>query len=115
MYPQNFSNTKMTIGGTIALNGTKTEGLDTHNCQICGVEIPSALTGTAISFEESVDGVTYLNVINPADGADYSVTIATPGYHPLDNDVFHGCRFLKIVSNGSEAAERSIGLRVKAS
>jgi hypothetical protein len=115
MEPKNFPNSKMTIAGAIAIDETKTEALNTYNCVPCGVEIPSEMTGTAISFEDSADNITFRPVIDPETGAAYSVSLVESGYIPLKMDYFWGCLYVKVVSNQAEAAARALGLRVRGS
>jgi hypothetical protein len=79
------------------------------NSVLVGMQMPSAFTGSAITFEQSSDaGTTWQAVYNG--GSSYSITIATSKYHALDPNVFAGIRLLRIVSGSSEAADRDVVL-----
>lgn len=76
---------------------------------LVGMEMPSAMTGTAITFQASVDGgTTWVDVYNGSSA--YSITLAVSKYHALDPAVFYGLGLIRLVSGSTEAAERLIRL-----
>lgn len=96
---------------TILNGGTVSDAVYVGDKQPVSLQLPSALTGTAITFQGSWDGVTYL-AINTA-GSAYSVTVAASKLVELDPAKFAGCRFVKLVSGSAEAADRLIGIGIK--
>jgi hypothetical protein len=91
-----------TTSGEIALGGTVP----------AGVFLPAAFTGTALSFQASpVSGGTY-GALQSA-GTTSSLACAAGVYVGVDRNVFSGVRFLKIVSNASEAAQRTLTLATR--
>lgn len=91
----------------IASGQTTSAALDLAGKTPCGVYLPAALTGTALTFLVSHDGSTYVTVATGA-GADYSVTVAADKYVPLDYTKFLGVRYLKLKSGSTELAARTI-------
>lgn len=77
--------------------------------RVVGLKTPAALTGSNVSFQSSSDnGVSFQAVYNG--GSLYSVAVGTDRYIALDKDVFDGAAFVKVVSDGTEAAARTITL-----
>lgn len=76
------------------------------------IQMPSAFTGTSISFEaSSTEGGTYVGVNDSSNTAISQAITVSKGYRlPLELTSF---RWLKIVSNGTEAADRSIVVTLK--
>lgn len=94
---------------TIASSGTTSGAIDLQGLALCQIQMPSAFTGTAITFQSSHDGTTYNALYNSAN-TQLSITIGTDRYYNIAAYDFAGCRYLKIVSNASEGASRTIGL-----
>lgn len=80
---------------------------------LVGIKVPAAFTGTALTFTmcDTVDG-TYVPVKGTS-GSTVSYTVAQGNYYAIDPKDFHGIQFLKIVSNGTEAAARTLLLSLK--
>lgn len=97
---------KVTV--TIAASGTTSAAVAVGAGVPVGIAFPAALTGTAVTFQVSQDGVTYRNLYDA--GAAYSVTFTASVYEGLKAALFAGAAFVKVVSNGTEAAERTIEL-----
>lgn len=98
------------------LNGqTVSAGLDTGGFTLCGVFIPAAFTGVALTFEAcptAIDG-TFVPVVNTLSGVPLSYTVAPGQYLAVDPKDFQGIRFLKLVSGASEGADRTLTLALK--
>lgn len=92
---------------TIANGGTTSTSLDLSARGLVGFITPAALTGTAFTFTGSVDNSTFVALYN-SDNTAYSITVGTSRFYCLNPADFLGMRYVKIVSNGSEAAERTI-------
>lgn len=77
--------------------------------RLVGFVTPAAFTGSNVSFQTSVDaGVSFQPVYNA--GSVYSVAVGTSRFVAIDPDVFIGAGYIKIVSDGSEAAARTVTL-----
>jgi|SRR5882757_10712358 len=87
---------------------TSTSGIiTTKGMCLCGIQLPASFTGTALTFTAAtaVDG-TYQAVYNKSGLVSY--TVAAGRYQAIDPLDFHGVQFMKIVSNGTEAAARTL-------
>ena len=93
------------------LSGQTTSGsIDLHGTSLIGIITPSALTGTVIRCKGSID-VTLFNDMYDSGGLEITIDVGTDRYIPLNViDDFKGVRFLKLVSNQSEADDRNITL-----
>lgn len=99
----------MSITATIAASGTTSNAVDLNGRTLCGIFVPAAFTGTALTFLASPDGSTYVAVKDGA-GNSVSLTVAQGQYIPVDATKLRGVRFLKIVSGSTEGAERVLTL-----
>lgn len=98
---------------TLASGGTKTPAIDLQGFTLCGVLFPATFTGTALTFEMSVDGTTFFPVVATTSGTALSYTVAQGKYSALDPTPFQGIRYLKLVSGSTEGADRVLTLAVK--
>lgn len=90
------------------LNGTTvSNAIDLQEAEVVAVITPAALTGVAITFQASHDGVTYKQVTKE-DGTAYSITVAASKYVNIPRTALNGVRFLKLVSGSAEGADRDI-------
>ena len=97
----------------IASGATTSSEIDLSGTTICGIYIPSAFTGTGLTFSAStVSGGTFVSIRDGAGNA-ISKTIAAGQYLRLDPTDFVGVRFLQIVSNATEAAARTLTLAAR--
>lgn len=99
------------LTATIASGQTTSAEIDLSGTTLCGFILPSALTGTALGLQmTNVSGGTYVTA-QDGTGVSLSVAVAAGVYVPITNlAVTAGLRFVKVVSNASEAAARSIVL-----
>ena len=89
--------------------GVKTEGM-----LLCGVQFPAAMTGTAITFDFSLDNSTWVDV-KETDGTDVSYTVSAGDVVRVDPSgwAFASNGYIRVTSNGSEAADRKIILHFR--
>tara|TARA_R100000655_G_scaffold14862_1_gene33293 strand:- start:7099 stop:7431 length:333 start_codon:yes stop_codon:yes gene_type:complete len=89
--------------------GVKTEGM-----LLCGVQFPAAMTGSAITFDFSMDNSTFIDV-KETDGSDVSYTVSAGDVVRVDPSgwAFASNGFLRVTSNGNEAADRKIILHFR--
>ena len=91
--------------------GVKTEGM-----LLCGVQFPAAMTGSAITFDFSMDNSTWIDV-KETDGTEVSYSVSAGNVVRVDPSgwAFASTGFLRITSASSEAADRTINLIFKQS
>ena len=89
--------------------GVKTEGM-----LLCGVEFPAAMTGTAITFDFSMDNSTFVDV-KETDGTDVSYTVSAGDVVRVDPSgwAFASNGYLRVTSDGNEAADRKLILHFR--
>lgn len=94
---------------TIASSAQESSQLDTGGLTLCGIFLPAAFTGTALTFEGCPDsGGTFVAVKSTTSGTTLSYTVAQGTYCALDPKDFQGLRFIKIKSGSSEGASRTL-------
>lgn len=103
-------NLTLTDTVTIASSGTTSTALTMQGGRVpLAIVTPSALTGSAFTFQASADqGTNFYNLYN--EGTQYSVNVGASRYIALNPNVFEGVKVLRIVSGSSEAATRTIGI-----
>jgi hypothetical protein len=99
-----------TVPATIANGQTVGAAVDLKDNRLVGVQTPSALTGTTLTFQGSPDGVVYTPVYAVGGGSAYSVTVGTSRFVPVDRAVFEGIRYVKPVSGSAEGGDRVLKL-----
>ena len=89
--------------------GVKTDGM-----LLCGVQFPAAMTGSAITFDFSLDNSTWVDV-KETDATDTSYTVSAGDVLRVDPSgwAFASNGYIRITSNGTEAADRSIILHFR--
>ena len=98
------------VSATIASSQTTSDAVDLAGTTLVGIQLPASLTGTALSFEAATtSGGTYQQVIGGG-GNVLSKTVSGGKFLSLDPAEFAGVQFLKIVSDASEGAERTLEL-----
>lgn len=94
---------------SIANGQTVSGAIDLQGLVICQIIMPSAFTGTAITFQSSINDGTYQALYNSAN-TQMSITVATSRSYNIAPTDFAGCRFLKLVSGSAEGGSRTIGI-----
>jgi len=97
----------LTKTATIANGGTVSDAIDLEGRGLTAMVMPAAFTGTTITFQGSVDGVTYQALYNASNSA-VSMTVAASRTYLFTPGDFSGIRYLKVVSGSAEGAARSI-------
>ena len=101
------------IGATasvvIANGQTVSEAAPFYGLRLVGLITPAALTGTSVTFQGSVDGVTYVPIYDSA-GVAITATVSTSRWTVLDPADFAGMAYIKVVSGSAEGAARTIVL-----
>lgn len=92
-----------TVTFTIASGQTVSNAIDVREKILVGLQFPT-MTGVALTFQASSDGVTYVAVLNP----NTPYTIASDRYLVVPSADLAGVRYIKIVSGSAEGATRTI-------
>ena len=93
---------------TIANGETESDSIRSGSYILLGIYVPAGFNGTAISFKASFDDETYQDIHDVSGLLALPVTADT--YLSIDPQLLAGCRYLKIVSNAAESAERLVGV-----
>lgn len=104
-YPQNLFHDV----ATIANGGTTSSVVDLQGRGVVAIIIPAAFTGTAITFSMSHNNVTFQVCYNTANTALTATVTQGRTYMIAPTDLI-GARYLKIISNAAEGAERAISV-----
>ena len=96
---------------TIASGQTESSSAEVGNMLLSGIVFPATMTGATITFKWSFENTTFVDV-KETDGSAVSYTASDGDVIRLDPSgwSFAGQGFLKIVSAGSEGAERKVNL-----
>jgi len=92
---------------TIASGQTVSAALDLGDKTLVGLQMPSAFTGVALTFQASFDGTTYATVVDDTGGS-LTYTVAASTYIVIHPTTFAGIKKLKVVSGTAEGADREI-------
>ena len=89
--------------------GVKTDGM-----LLCGVQFPAAMTGSAITFDFSLDNSTWVDV-KETDATDTSYTVSAGDVLRVDPSgwAFASNGYLRVTSDGTEAADRKLVLHFR--
>ena len=95
----------------ISENTTQSNAVNTDGMLLTGIVFPAAMTGTAVTFDFSVDGTNFYDVVE-TDGTEVSYTVTAGDVVRVDPSgwAFASSGFLRIVSGTAEAADRNIQL-----
>lgn len=98
---------------SIASGQTASSVIQLNGFSLVGVLLPAAFTGTAMTFQASVDGTNFFVVKSTISGSSLSYTVAQGNYYAIDPVPFYGIHYLKIVSGTAEGAARTLTLALK--
>lgn len=99
----------LTSSAVIASSGTVSSAVDLGDMTLTGLIVP-IMTGTALTFQVSIDGTNYY-VLHDYSKAAFTVTVdGTARAFYLLPTTFAGWRYVKVVSGSTEGAERTITL-----
>ncbi len=89
-------------------------GVQTEGMLLCGVQFPAAMTGSAITFDFSMDNTTWMDV-KETDGTEVSYTVSVGDVVRVDPSgwAFASNGYIRVTSNGTEAADREIVLHFR--
>lgn len=92
---------------TIAASGSTSDAIKIdENQALTAIQFPAAMTGTAVDIHGSNDNVTFAPIYN--DGVKLTVGFVASSWHQIAPAKTFGFRWLKVVSNGTEASAATI-------
>lgn len=97
----------------IASGQTVSAAIPVNGLALVGIQLPAAFTGTALTFQGSLDGVLFQPIFVTTSGTALSYTVAQGHYVAIDPAPFQGLKALKLVSGTSEGAARALTLALK--
>ena len=98
----------------ISADNNDSLGVQAEGMLLCGVQFPAAMTGSAITFDFSLDNSTWVDV-KETDGTEVSYTVSAGDVVRVDPSgwAFASNGYLRVSSNGTEAADRAIVLHFR--
>ena len=98
----------------ISADNNNSLGVKTDGMLRCGIEFPAAMTGSAVSFDFSMDNSAFIDV-KETDGTDVSYTVSAGDILRVDPSgwAFASNGYIRVTSNGNEAADRKIILHFR--
>lgn len=97
----------------IANGQTTSAAIDLSNGSPCAIYLPASFTGTALTFTASTELAGTYQSIRNADGTALTLVVAQGNMYKLAPADFIGVKYLKIVSDSSEGAERTINVAIR--
>jgi hypothetical protein len=77
--------------------------------QLVGLYFPNTFSSNSGTFTSSDESSGTFNTIKSVGGAsNYSITISTGCYVPVDPEVFSGASFIKLVTSSNQTADRTV-------
>lgn len=100
------------VSASIANGQQISATIATGGAELCGIIIPAAFTGTALTFLAcNTSSGTFVPVYNASGVVSY--TVAPSRYVSINPNDFHGVAFLQIQSGSAEGAARTLIVSMK--
>ena len=98
----------------ISADNSNSLGVATDGMLLCGIQFPAAMTGSSVTFDFSMDNSTFVDV-KETDGTDVTYTISVGDMVRVDPSgwAFASNGYIRVTSNGNEAADRSLTLHFR--
>jgi len=100
----------------VSEDASNSTGVQTGGLLLSGIVFPATMTGTSVTFDFSFDGTTWVDVVE-TDGTAVTYTVTAGDVVRVDPSgwAFASAGFIRVTSNGTEAADRKIQLIFKSS
>jgi hypothetical protein len=100
----------------VSEDASNSTGVQADGLLLSGIVFPAAMTGTAVTFDFSFDGSTWVDVVE-TDGTEVSYTVSAGNVTRVDPSgwAFATAGFVRVTSDGTETADRNIQLIFKQS
>ncbi len=92
---------------TITAGATVSNSINLQGRVLIGMNLPAAISGSSMTFQSSNDNVNFNALYNNENSA-ISVAYTQGRNYTISPDYVAGVKFLKLVSNNSQAASRAI-------
>jgi len=98
----------------ISADASNSLGVSSDGMLLCGIQFPAAMTGTSVTFDFALDNSTWADV-KETDGSAVSYTVSAGDVVRVDPSGwgFASNGYIRVTSNGTEAADRSIVLHFR--
>ena len=98
----------------ISADNNNSLGVQTEGMLLCGIQFPAAMTGSTITFDFSMDNSTFVDV-KETDGTDVSYTVSAGDIVRVDPSgwAFASNGYIRVTSDGNEAADRALILHFR--
>ena len=98
----------------ISADNNNSLGVQTEGMLLCGIQFPAAMTGSNISFDFALDNSTWVDV-KETDGTDVTYTVSAGDIVRVDPSgwAFASNGYIRITSDGNEAADRKLILHFR--
>jgi hypothetical protein len=95
----------------ISESATTSTAVDTDGLLLSGIIFPAAMTGANITFSvSSTNTAGSFKALKETDGTDVTYTVTANSHVRIDPSGWAGVGAIKIISDGTEAADRVINL-----
>ena len=100
----------------VSADASNSTGVQADGLLLSGIVFPAAMTGTAVTFDFSFDGSTWVDVVE-TDGTEVTYTVTAGDVVRVDPSgwAFATAGFIRVTSDGTETADRNIQLIFKQS
>jgi hypothetical protein len=112
MFTGYFGYFDVTRTATIANGQTLSSAIVLNGFTPVSILMPAAFTGTALTFQGSLDGTNFFDV-KKSDGSALSYTVAQGTFVALDPTLFQGMTAIKLKSGSAEGGARTLTVAVK--
>ena len=98
----------------ISADASNSLGVRADGMLLCGIQFPAAMTGTSVTFDFALDNSTWADVVE-TDGSAVSYTVSAGDVVRVDPSGwgFASNGYIRVTSNGTEAADRAIVLHFR--
>ena len=98
----------------ISADNNNSLGVQTEGMLLCGIQFPAAMTGSNVTFDFSMDNTTFVDV-KETDGTDVTYTVSVGDMVRVDPSgwAFASNGYIRVTSDGNEAADRSLTLHFR--
>ena len=98
----------------VSADNNNSLGVKTDGMLLCGIQFPAAMTGSNITFDFALDNSTWADVVETY-GSAVSYTVSAGDVVRVDPSGwgFASNGYIRLTSNGTEAADRAIILHFR--
>jgi len=98
----------------VSEDASNSVGVKTDGMLLCGIQFPATMTGSAVTFDFSLDNSTWVDV-KETDATDTSYTVSAGDVLRVDPSgwAFASNGYIRVTSDGTEASDRSIILHFR--